>query len=136
MSKSELLFPGEHGSYRARSVLDPPLRDIASEVGLPFKITAKAFRRSFKNFTRGSKVDRVLERTVSGHHTEEMDQVYGFAFEDEHRALLDARLAQAGIVQKGVIPGCDRGEGTCQGQPQLAVRCTARTLSSGANPSE
>ncbi len=85
MGRSDLLFPGEHGGYRARSVLDEPLRDIASEVGLPFKIIPKAFRRSFKNFTRGSKVDRVLERSVSGHHTEEMDQVYGFAFEAEHR---------------------------------------------------
>jgi len=136
MTESDLLFPATNGGFRSRSVLDRPLRHIAKLVGLPFKITPKAFRRSFKNFTRLSRVDRVLERSVSGHHTEEMDHTYGFAFEDEQREVLGARLEGSGIVQKGVIRGGDHGPVSCLGEPVTAASCASTAVPSCKNPSK
>ena len=121
MADSDLLFPGTNGGYRSRSALDDSLVRISNDAGLGFVITPRAFRRTFKDLARLNGITRVVERSISGHFTEEMDHVYGTALDHEQRAALlgVARLAGLGheparlhtaCVQ--LAPECVRGEMT------------------------
>jgi hypothetical protein len=125
MADSDLLFPGTNGGYRARSVLDNSLERTSKEAGLGFVITPRGFRRTFKDLARLNGITRVVERSISGHLTEEMDHVYSTALDHEQRdALLGvAKLAGLGDEPDCVIGLCDRSAPVCEGQPKFTAPC-------------
>lgn len=88
MRDSELLFPSETGGFRARSVLDKPFRAIRKALGLTFKVTPRAMRRSFQDLTREALVGDLVTRSISGHKTEKMQALYSTVREHEQRTAL------------------------------------------------
>lgn len=90
--ESDLLFPARHGGYISRSVLDKPFKDVGRAIGLPFKLTPRGMRRTFKDLCRLAGVTAVTSKAVSGHQTEEMHEHYQTVQGDEMRAEL-AKIA-------------------------------------------
>lgn len=83
MLNSDLLFPGVHGKWRSPSVLDKPFEAISLQMKLGFRLTPKGLRRTFNDLARRAKVDRSVTRSISGHLTEEMQELYESVGEDE-----------------------------------------------------
>lgn len=83
---SELLFPATHGGIISRSVLDKPFRAVALAVGIPYKVTPKAMRRSFKDVAREAGVADIVSKAISGHMTEAMHEHYSTVRDHETRA--------------------------------------------------
>lgn len=98
MKTSDLLFPSKKGSFRARSVLDDPMKMICSRLDIP-GVTPKGLRRTFKDIARSMKLDKVVEKSISGHKSDEMDFTYGTAFDSEKREALDAIIQAIGMSE-------------------------------------
>ena len=90
MRDSELLFPSEKGSFRARSVLDVPFQKTAEAIGLKKHITPRAMRRTFQDLARAAKVNDVVTRAISGHATETMQH---------HYSTVDSLEVKSGIAR-------------------------------------
>jgi len=85
---SDLLFPSERGGYRAGSVLDKPFRHVGEAIGLSYRVTARAMRRTFQDLARAADVREIVTRSVSGHATEVMQYHYSTVAPDEQRESL------------------------------------------------
>jgi integrase len=85
---SDLLFPSETGGFRSGSVLDKPFTAVAAAIGLPYRVTARAMRRTFQDLARAAAVADVVTRSVSGHATEAMQRHYSTVNAGEQRAAL------------------------------------------------
>lgn len=88
MASSELLFPARHGGMRSRSTLDKPFREVGEAIGLPFRLTPRGMRRTFKDLARTAGVTEAASKAVSGHQTEAMHEHYQTVQGDEMRAEL------------------------------------------------
>jgi len=82
---SELLFPAVNGSFRAPTVLNKPLADVAEQVGLGKKFTQRGLRRTFNDLARAAQVHDVVTRSISGHLTVSMQEHYSTANRNEQR---------------------------------------------------
>jgi integrase len=87
---SDLLFPAVTGKMRARSVLDQPFRRVAEAIGLPFLLTPRGLRRTFKDLARAADVSDVVAKAISGHQTDDMHLLYSTASKDEVSSALGA----------------------------------------------
>lgn len=85
---SELLFPAVNGKFRSVSVLNKPLDEVGSELGLKKKITQRALRRTFNDLARAAQVNDLVTRSISGHQTEQMQQHYSTVNGGEQRDAL------------------------------------------------
>jgi integrase len=85
MAESELLFPARTGGLRTSSVLDAPFRIVTKLVGLPYKLTPRAMRRTFNDLAREAQVHDVVTRSITGHKTEAMHGLYSTADPVEQR---------------------------------------------------
>jgi integrase len=85
---SELLFPAVNGKFRSVSVLNKPLDDVGTELGLKKKITQRALRRTFNDLARAAQVNDLVTRSISGHQTEQMQQHYSTVNGVEQRDAL------------------------------------------------
>lgn len=74
--ESELLFPSLTGGFRARSVLDKPFAEVATNMGLGKRITPRGMRRTFQDLCRAASVSDLVTRSISGHATETMQRHY------------------------------------------------------------
>lgn len=74
--ESELLFPSLTGGFRARSVLDKPFAEVATNMGLAKRITPRGMRRTFQDLCRAASVSDLVTRSISGHATETMQRHY------------------------------------------------------------
>ena len=86
--ESALLFPSRTGGYRSRSCLDKPFRDVAKEIGLPYKVTPRGMRRTFQDIARAAALPDLVTRSISGHATESMQHHYSTVGDEEQRAGL------------------------------------------------
>jgi integrase len=84
---SDLLFPALTGSFRSPSVLNKPLAEVASELGLG-KISQRALRRTFNDLARAAHVGDLITRSISGHLTEKMQHHYSTVNAAEQRDAL------------------------------------------------
>lgn len=99
MRTSMLLFPNvKDGGFRARSVLDDPMKMICSRLDIA-PVTPKGLRRTFKDIARAFKLDKVVEHAISGHKSDEMDFVYGTAFDTEKREALNTFIRAIGLSE-------------------------------------
>ncbi len=95
---SDLLFPAVTGKMRTRSVLDKPFRRAAKAIGLPFTLTPRGLRRSFKDLARAVDVSDVVAKAISGHTTDDMHLLYSTASKAE---VTSAIGAVSDLVGKG-----------------------------------
>jgi integrase len=87
--ESEYLFPSFRGSMRTHSALDKPFADVAKRIGLPYRVTPRAMRRTFQDLCREAGVDDFITRKISGHETEAMQERYSTAQKAEIRKATD-----------------------------------------------
>lgn len=102
MKHSDLLFPSVHGSWRSPSVLDKPFDEISKRMKLGFRLTPRGLRRTFNDLARRAKVDRSVTRSISGHLTEEMQELYETVGEDETCRALKKMVT---LVENSRSPG-------------------------------
>jgi integrase len=109
---SELLFPGEDGSFRSESFLKKAVAEVGGLIGLKKKFTPRGMRRTFNDLARVANVEALVTRSISGHLTEQMREHYSTVSPGEQRESIGRvlRLVQSG-TSDGAIPGAtaDRG---------------------------
>jgi integrase len=81
---SDLLFPSTTGGFRAPTVLNKPFAEVASDLALP-AFTQRGMRRTYNDLARFAKVDRLVKKSVSGHGTDEMEELYSSVAPEEQR---------------------------------------------------
>src|SRR5690606_35645455 len=89
MKESELLFPSRTGGIRSRSALDKPFGAIAKKMKLSFNLTPRAMRRSFQDLAREAQIEALVTRSISGHATEEMRELYSTVRTKERLAAVE-----------------------------------------------
>ena len=92
---SNLLFPSITGGFRTMKILNAPLADVASELGLTKQITQRALRRTFNDLARAANVSDLVTRSISGHLTEQMQRHYSTVNGSEQRTALAKVIALA-----------------------------------------
>ena len=102
--ESDLLFPAITGKYRSPSVLNKPIADVAGELGLTKKITARALRRTFNDLARAAQVNDLVTRSISGHQTQQMQQHYSTVNGVEQREALGKVVSLFGGQNGGQKP--------------------------------
>jgi len=85
---SDLLFPSATGGLLSASALDDPFRAVGKALGLPYKITPRSMRRSFKDLARRAGLAKLVESSISGHQTDSMTALYSTIDVAEQRAGL------------------------------------------------
>lgn len=88
MKDSPFLFPSTTGGMRSRSSLDKPFRAVVKALGWNLKLTPKCMRRTFNDLARRAKVHDIVLRSISGHVTEEMQELYSTAQQEERRTAV------------------------------------------------
>lgn len=83
---SELLFPSVTGGFRSPSVLTKPFDDVAEAIGLGKRFTQRGMRRTFNDLARAAKVEAFVTRSISGHLTDRMHELYSTVNATEQRA--------------------------------------------------
>ncbi|MBX3233531.1 MAG: hypothetical protein KIT84_11045 [Labilithrix sp.] len=99
---SDLLFPAVTGGFRTQKVLNVPIAEVATEIGITKHLTQRALRRTFNDLARAAQVNDLVTRSISGHLTEAMQRHYSSVNSAEQREalakvirLVDARPATA-----------------------------------------
>lgn len=89
---SELLFPAEDGGYRSECFLTKSFAKVRRLIGLKKKITPKGMRRTFNDLTRLAKTEDLVIRSISGHQTERMRELYSTVHPEEQRDSINRVL--------------------------------------------
>jgi hypothetical protein len=82
MAASDLLFPCEPngrnrgGGYRTKWSLDRAFEDASKAIGLPYRVTPRALRRTFQDVAREAGLSEVLTRGICLHKSPEMTARY------------------------------------------------------------
>jgi integrase len=120
MRASELLFPAEPngrnrgGGYRSKSSLDVAFDDAGKAIGLTYKVTPRALRRSFQDLAREAGISDVLARGICGHRTPAMTARYSTVGlnEKEHAIgkLIDFTAAKRARSETPLAPPHERSD--------------------------
>jgi integrase len=120
MRASDLLFPAEPngrnkgGGYRSKSSLDVAFADAGKAIGLPYKVTPRALRRSFQDLAREAGISDVLARGICGHRTPAMTARYstvGLAEKQEAIGkLIDFTAAKRARAETPLAPPLGRSD--------------------------
>jgi integrase len=105
---SELLFPAEDGSFRSESSLKKAFAEVRRLIGLKKRFTPKGMRRTFNDLARAAKVESLVTKSISGHQTDRMKDLYSTVSNLEKRDCISRVL---GLMQQGEHPGSSGGEG-------------------------
>ncbi len=100
-AESDLLFPSKRGGFRSRSCLDKPFDAVRREVGIGYRVTPRAMRRTYQDLARAAGVTDLVTRSISGHATEAMQQLYSTVADGEQRSAL-TRVAE--LMQGSMAP--------------------------------
>ena len=97
-----LIFPSATGAHCYWHHLGRPMQRVAKDLGIAFRISTKAMRRSFNNLLRRQGVDRQVLRSLTGHTSEKMTGVYSTvaATEKAEAVGIVVRMAGAKVAQK------------------------------------
>ncbi len=109
--KSDLLFPSDIGGFRSNSALKKPFADVSTCMGLTYRVTPRAMRRTYQDLARAAQVSDLVTRSVSGHATKEMASFYSTVNPEEQRESLGRvlRVIDGGLSQH--VMGKVMGEG-------------------------
>ncbi len=99
MVDSDLLFPSAVGGFRSTTALPKPFADVAKRMELPKAITARAMRRTYQDLCRAAEVEDKVTRAISGHATQEMQDLYSTFNEEEIRRNLGKVVSLAGFKE-------------------------------------
>jgi integrase len=97
---SELLFPPELGGFRGANCLQKPFRACAKAAGLDKRFTPRGMRRTFNDLARRAKLESIVIKSVSGHRTEAMKDLYSTVGVEEQRegiGLVLSRVKAEGV---------------------------------------
>ena len=86
--ESPFLFPSTRGGMKSRSVLDKPFAAVSRSIGLPYRISPRAMRRTFNDLARAANIHDVVTRSISGHLTDKMHSHYSTAGGEEQREAI------------------------------------------------
>jgi hypothetical protein len=101
------------------------------------RITPNGMRRTFQDLARRAQVEGLVQRSICGHLTEEMTELYSSVGQDEVRAAMEKVVSLAGYrailaqASKGALAdeGCEKGcesdrseEGPSELPQQVAVK--------------
>lgn len=109
-AESDLLFPGRDGRVRTRTLLSKPFAAINEKLGLPYKVTPRAMRRSFQDIARAVSVNDLVTRSISGHSSEKMQHHYSTAADEEQRAAIERIHGAIATTKKGGLTGGKESE--------------------------
>jgi hypothetical protein len=117
MGGSSLLFPSTTGGFRSSTALGKPFEDVCTHLKLKKRITPKGMRRTFQDLARRANVEGMVQRSICGHLTEEMTELYSSVGQDEVRAAMEKVVSLAGYRRilgrgagKGALgEGCEKG---------------------------
>lgn len=128
---SDLLFPSTKGSFRSRNVLTKPFNAVAEAMGLTFRFTTKGMRRTFQDLHRIIKISPFVTRSISGHRTVAMHELYSTVQNVEQRDALAQVLKLLGReAGESIDPRVQDAESaSCTQAP-----CTQAGLANGAQP--
>ena len=99
MRDSDLLFPAKSGGFRTSSVLTKVFDDVRGKLGLTKRITARAMRRSFQDLAREANIDAIVQRSICGHATAEMSELYSTVGQREIQRAVGKVISMAGYRQ-------------------------------------
>jgi hypothetical protein len=96
MRRSDLLFPSITGGFRSATALAKPFEDVCTHLKPAKRIAPKGMRRTFQDLARRAQVEGLVQRSICGHLTEEMTELYGSVGQDEVRAAMEKVVSLAG----------------------------------------
>lgn len=86
--KRDLVFPSNTGGHRVSASLHKPLAYAAEHLGIDVRVTPQVLRRTFNTLLVMAGVDRIVQRSMMGHSSEQMTERYaGISIEAKHAAL-------------------------------------------------
>ena len=77
--------------FRARSVLDRPLRKICARADVP-EVSPHSFRRTYENLLRKAGVEALTRRSLAGWRTSDAQEIYAGVDPEERKAAAGAML--------------------------------------------
>lgn len=86
--RSDLLFPSVTGGYRAPTVLNKPFAVVSEEMRLGYPFTQKGMRRTFNDLARAANIDALVTKSISGHKTDRMVELYSTVTGAEQRTSI------------------------------------------------
>jgi len=125
MRDSELLFPARNGGYRTSTGLTKPFDDVCRVMGLKKKITARGMRRTFQDLAREANIDSIVQRSICGHATPEMSQLYSTVGQKEIQRAVGKVISISGYREL-----------TLSGDPEDARSMQAQNSPSERQPEE
>ncbi len=88
--QDNLVFPSDVGTCRSSASLFKPMGKISSRLGLDFRVTPQVLRRSFNTINVTGGADQIVLRSVMGHNSPEMTELYaGVEMTEKRQALKD-----------------------------------------------
>lgn len=85
----ELVFPADSGNPRAADTLRRSLDAATAEAGIEITVRPQVLRRTFNTLLVGAGIDRIVQRSMIGHTTEQMTERYaGVRLEAKRAAVL------------------------------------------------
>lgn len=84
---SDLLFPSITGGCRAACVLNKPFDDVSERLGFP-RLTQRGMRRAFNDLARSAGVEALVTKSISGHQTDNMVELYSSVAPEEQRSSI------------------------------------------------
>jgi hypothetical protein len=124
MRESELLFPSPVGGFRTTNVFKKVFDDVCRVMK---KISARAMRRTFQDLVREANIDKFVQRSVCGHSTEEMSQLYSTVGPKEIERAVGKVISMAGYRRltlsgpEGDALGMHAENGPSERQPEEAI---------------
>ncbi len=106
---SELLFPSVFGGFRARDVLNKPFADVARSMDLGKRFTQRGLRRTFNDLARLAAIESIVTKSISGHRTDTMVDLYSTVHGEEQKKGIAALLDTLKLAESD-----PPGEATCE----------------------
>lgn len=106
MAESELLFPAEPngrnrgGGFRSKTSLNHAFASVGTAIGLRYKVTPRALRRSFQDLVRAASISDTVARAVCGHRTPAMTAHYSTVRSDEQESAMGKIINLASARQR------------------------------------
>jgi integrase len=126
MKDSDLLFPSETGGFRSQTLLGKPFEDVCMHLKLGKRVTPKGMRRTFQDLARRAEVTGLVQRSICGHLTEEMTELYSSVGQNEVQAALGRVVSLAGYsdLLRDSASWCESGVKSTrtEREPQAAAR--------------
>jgi integrase len=102
---SELLFAAEDGGCRSENFLTKSFAKVGLMIGLKKKVTPKGMRRTFNDLTRLADVEGLVTRSISGHQTDRMRELYSTVHPSEQRNSIGKVLRLVDSADSSGLPG-------------------------------